>query len=96
VVLCAQMQADGSWQPVGLPNIQPKDVELIDRTSLKLGIQALDDSPMDNLEASCASIFDDRAVISVPINHSIDPNRINLATKQPEPQFYADDDGLSM
>ena len=95
VVLCAQMQADGSWQPVGLPNIQPKDVELIDRTSLKLGIQALDNSPMDNLKA-CTSIFDDRAVISVPINHSIDPNRINLATKQPEPQFYADDDGLSM
>jgi hypothetical protein len=36
-----------------------------------------------------------QAVISVPIDHSIDPNRINLATKQPQTQFYADD-GLSM
>jgi hypothetical protein len=87
VVLCGQMQADGSWQPVGLPNIQPKDVELIDRTSLKLGIQALDNSLMDNLV---------QVVIPVPIDDSIDPNRINLATKQPQPQFYADDDGLSM
>jgi hypothetical protein len=86
-VLCAQMQADGSWQPVGLPNIQPKDVELIDRTSLKLGIQALDNSPIDNLV---------QAVIPLPINHSIDPNRINFATRQSQPQFCADDDGLSM
>ena len=95
VVLCAQMQADGSWQPVGLPNIQPKDVELIDRTSLKVGIQALE---------TCASSSDDRSlpddidrsVISVPIDHLVEPNRINLVIKQPQPQFYADDDGLSM
>jgi hypothetical protein len=95
VVLCAQMQADGGWQPVGLPNIQLKDVELIDRTSLKLGIQALDNSPMDNL---AQAVIDDSIDDSIDDGRrvSFEPNRINLATKQPQSQFYADDDGLSM